>query len=93
MPPLQQPGAERNVASTSASAPTVRKTRSPRPPITAPRLKGATFYTTFSPCLLCTKMIINSGIVEVIYNQDYPLNDRAMALLEECGVKLRKHAV
>ena len=32
-------------------------------------LKGATLYTTFAPCLLCTKMVINSGIVEVIYNQ------------------------
>jgi dCMP deaminase len=56
-------------------------------------LKGATLYTTFAPCLLCTKMIINSGIIEVVYNQDYPLNDRAMALLRECGVQLRKHRV
>ncbi len=56
-------------------------------------LKGATLYTTFAPCLLCTKMIINSGIVEVVYNQEYPLNDRAMALLTECGVQVRKHKV
>jgi dCMP deaminase len=56
-------------------------------------LKGATLYTTFAPCLLCTKMIINSGIVEVVYNQDYPLNDRAMALLKECGIMLRRHRV
>jgi dCMP deaminase len=56
-------------------------------------LKGATLYTTFAPCLLCTKMIINSGIKEVVYNQDYPLNDRAMALLHECGVRIRKHRV
>jgi dCMP deaminase len=54
-------------------------------------LKGSTLYTTFAPCLQCTKLIINSGIVEVVYNQDYPLNDRAMSLLEECGVKLRRH--
>jgi dCMP deaminase len=56
-------------------------------------LKGATLYTTFAPCLLCTKMIINSGIAEVVYNQDYPLNERAMALLGECGVVLRKHRI
>jgi len=56
-------------------------------------LKGATLYTTYAPCLLCTKMIINSGIIEVVYNQDYPLNDLAMALLRECGVQLRKHRV
>jgi dCMP deaminase len=56
-------------------------------------LKGSTLYTTFAPCLLCTKMIINSGIAEVVYNQDYPLNERALALLKECGVVLRKHKV
>jgi dCMP deaminase len=56
-------------------------------------LKGATLYTTYAPCLLCTKMIINSGIAEVIYNQDYPLNERALALLKECGVLLRRHKV
>jgi dCMP deaminase len=56
-------------------------------------LKGSTLYTTFAPCLLCTKMIINSGIAEVVYNQDYPLNERALALLKECGVALRKHKV
>ena len=56
-------------------------------------LKGATLYTTFAPCLHCTKMIINSGIAEVIYNQDYPLNDTALALLKECGVVLRQHKV
>lgn len=56
-------------------------------------LKGSTLYTTFAPCLLCTKMIINSGIHEVVFNQDYPLNDRALSLLRECGVQLRRHKV
>jgi dCMP deaminase len=56
-------------------------------------LKGATLYSTFAPCLLCTKMIINSGIAEVVYNQDYPLNDTALSLLKECGVLLRQHKV
>jgi dCMP deaminase len=57
------------------------------------RLKGASLYTTFAPCLQCTKMIINSGIVEVVYNQEYPLNERATTLIEECGVVLRRHRV
>jgi dCMP deaminase len=56
-------------------------------------LKGSTLYTTFAPCLLCTKMIINSGIAEVVYNQDYPLNERALSLLKECGITLRQHKV
>jgi dCMP deaminase len=54
-------------------------------------LKGAVLYTTFAPCLLCTKMIINSGIEEVVYNQNYPLNDRALLLLGECGIRLRQY--
>jgi dCMP deaminase len=56
-------------------------------------LKGATLYTTFAPCLLCTKMIINSGIAEVVYNQEYPLNGRAMELMVGCGVSIRQHRV
>lgn len=54
-------------------------------------VKGAVLYTTFAPCLLCTKMIINSGIVEVVYNEEYPLNEKALSLLRECGVVLRRY--
>ena len=31
-------------------------------------LKDAIIYSTFAPCLMCAKMIINSGIREVVYN-------------------------
>jgi dCMP deaminase len=53
-------------------------------------LKDAIIYTTFAPCLQCSKMIINSGIREVIYNMDYPLNDSAFRLFQESGVFIRK---
>ena len=53
-------------------------------------LKDAIIYTTFAPCLQCSKMIINSGIREVIYNMDYPLNDSAFRLFQEAGVFIRK---
>jgi len=56
-------------------------------------LKDTTIYSTFSPCLMCAKMIINSGIIEVVYNAEYPLNNTATNLLEEGGVKLRQHAI
>ncbi|MBI4483980.1 MAG: dCMP deaminase family protein [Acidobacteria bacterium] len=56
-------------------------------------VKGAILYSTFAPCLMCAKMIINSGIAEVVYNVDYPLNDSALRLLQEAGVQLRQHAV
>jgi dCMP deaminase len=53
-------------------------------------LKDAIIYTTFAPCLQCAKMIINSGIREVIYNMDYPLNGVAFQLFSEAGVFVRK---
>ncbi|MFN0118130.1 MAG: deaminase [Elusimicrobiota bacterium] len=53
-------------------------------------IKGASLYTTFSPCLICTKMIINSGIVEVVYNKAYSLGDEALKLLKQPHIKVRK---
>jgi dCMP deaminase len=53
-------------------------------------LKDGVIYTTFAPCLQCAKMIINSGIREVIYNMDYPLNDAAFRLFQQAGVFIRK---
>ncbi len=53
-------------------------------------IKEATIYTTYSPCLMCTKMIINSGMAEVVYNQDYPLADTSKRLFTEAGVVLRR---
>lgn len=53
-------------------------------------IKDATLYTTFSPCLICTKMIINAGIKEVVYNAHYPLVNVAVGLLREAGVVARK---
>jgi dCMP deaminase len=53
-------------------------------------VRGGTLYTTFSPCLTCTKMIINAGIEEVAYNASYPLGDVSLALLREAGVKIRQ---
>ena len=52
-------------------------------------VKGATLYTTYSPCLLCAKMIINAGIVEVVYHERYSIDSTSMALLSEAGVKVR----
>ena len=53
-------------------------------------LQGATIYTTFSPCLGCTKLIINAGLAEVVYNTSYPLGETSLGLLREAGVKVRQ---
>ena len=52
-------------------------------------INGSSIYTTYSPCLLCAKMIINAGIQEVIYHERYSIDDVASKLLEEAGVNLR----
>ena len=54
------------------------------------RLKGATLYVTLSPCLTCAKMLINAGIVEVVYDGDYPFTTQTQALLAEAGVRCRQ---
>jgi len=42
---------------------------------------------------MCAKMIINSGIEEVVYDQRYPLGETSLNLLAEAGVTVRQLAV
>lgn len=35
-------------------------------------INGATLYCTHQPCSICAKMIINAGIVRVVYSNPYP---------------------
>jgi len=53
-------------------------------------IKDATLYTTFSPCLMCTKMIINSGIKEVVFNAAYPMGDVPLKLLANAYIQVRQ---
>ncbi len=53
-------------------------------------LKGSTIYVTLSPCLTCAKMIINSGIVEVVYDEDYHFSEQTRSLFAEAGVRCRR---
>lgn len=52
--------------------------------------EGATIYVTISPCLTCAKLIINSGIKEVVYEGDYPYQDAVKRMFRQAGVKCRK---
>ncbi len=49
--------------------------------------EGATIYVTHQPCFLCAKMIINAGLVRIVYDNEYP-DDRSREFLEQAGVKL-----
>jgi dCMP deaminase len=47
---------------------------------------GATLYTTASPCLECAKLIIQAGIVRVVYGEEYRIRD-GLELLERAGIE------
>lgn len=50
---------------------------------------GATMYVTLSPCLECSKLIIQSGIRRVIYKNLYR-NGEGLKLLSDLGIKVEK---
>ncbi len=52
-------------------------------------VKDAVIYITNQPCIICTKMLINAGIKEVVFEGDYP-DSMSSQFLEEAGVKLRR---
>ncbi len=52
-------------------------------------IDGATLYCTHQPCSQCTKMIINAGIVHVMFREGYP-DEFSMELFKEAGVKVEQ---
>ena len=52
-------------------------------------VKDATLYTTYSPCLLCAKMIINAGIKEVVYLNTYRFDDLVQSIFNDVGIAMR----
>ncbi len=55
-------------------------------------LKDATLYCTHQPCVICAKMIINSGINRIVYQEGYP-DDFAMQLFVEAGVTVEQYSI
>jgi dCMP deaminase len=53
-------------------------------------LPGATMYCTHQPCVICARMIINSGIERLVYKHGYP-DDFALRLFEEAGLNVEKY--
>ena len=53
-------------------------------------VKGGVLYVTNQPCVLCAKMIINSGIVKIVFKGDYP-DELAMKMLREAGIRVVKY--
>src|SRR5699024_10430228 len=52
-----------------------------------------TIYVTHFPCLQCTKQILQAGVTEICYLNDYRNNEYAEHLYQIKGIKLRKVVV
>ena len=52
-------------------------------------IDGATIYTTLSPCIVCTKMIINAGIKRIVLRENYN-DDLAIKMIRESAIEVTK---
>lgn len=48
---------------------------------------GATLYVTASPCIECSKLIIQAGIKRVVYGEEYRIMD-GVELLKKAGIEV-----
>jgi dCMP deaminase len=53
-------------------------------------IQGATLYCTNLPCIICSKMLINAGIREIVYREGYadPLSEELMKAAQVVLVQL-----
>lgn len=51
--------------------------------------EGATLFVTMSPCIECAKLIIQSGIRRVVYNEKYRIVD-GLDLLRKAGIEVEQ---
>jgi dCMP deaminase len=52
-------------------------------------MDGATAYCTHQPCVLCAKILLNAGVVDIVYRDPYP-DPLSEELLAEAGVVPRQ---
>lgn len=49
--------------------------------------EGATLYITTAPCIECAKLIIQAGIVRVVYAEEYRMSE-GIELLKRAGIEV-----
>ena len=52
-------------------------------------IEGGTIYITHQPCVICAKMIINSGIKRIVVKEGYP-DELSLDILKEAGLEVEK---
>lgn len=50
---------------------------------------NSTLYSTHSPCFECCKLIIQSGIIKVVYQQDFR-DLTGLEILKQAGIEIEK---
>ncbi|HEX7568385.1 MAG TPA: cytidine/deoxycytidylate deaminase family protein [Anaerolineaceae bacterium] len=50
--------------------------------------KGSTCYLTHFPCIHCTKVLINAGIVRLVYSEDYRTDEVAVEFLKSAAIEI-----
>jgi dCMP deaminase len=53
-------------------------------------IKDATMYTTNFPCVMCAKILVNAGVREVVYKDEY-VDDLSKDILNESRVVVRRY--
>ena len=54
--------------------------------------EGSTLYVSTSPCMECSKLIIQAGIRRVVYAREYRLTD-GIELLRRAGIEVEYHSI
>jgi dCMP deaminase len=52
-------------------------------------IKDASIYTTNFPCVMCAKILINAGIREVVFRDDY-IDELSRGILSESMTVVRR---
>jgi dCMP deaminase len=50
--------------------------------------RGATCYVTHLPCINCTKVLINAGIIRIVYSVAYGIDENSMNFINAADIKL-----
>jgi len=54
------------------------------------KIEGATMYCNYQPCVICVKMMINAGILRLVYEGGYP-DELAEEMLSASAIKVMKY--
>ncbi len=54
-------------------------------------IAGSTLYCTNKPCVICSKMLINAGIVKIFYEKEYD-DSLADQMITESGIEIVRFA-